>query len=809
MSDRHVAGGVEGRSVRATAASLRDLLLSRLADSGLTSEGQELARAWLPTEQEAGSEGGAGPVFLRSISAAGWRGIGPATTLELRPEAGLTVIAGRNGSGKSSFAEAAEMALTGDNRRWQGRTKVWTEGWRNLHDRSAPQVAVALSIGDSSAPATVRRTWQGERLEDARTVAERSDTPDAELRELIDTEKLALYRPFLPYSELGAMINGKQTELHDALAQILGLEELADTVKAAKAHTKQLVDTVAAATELSGIVVRELTELDDPRAVRAAAALSGREPDLDGVRALLSDHQAADDNALARLRRLAGLTAPDRDAVGAAVTRLRDAAATAEDARFGAAEDARQLIALLESALEHRRRHPDSTDCPLCGSVSRLDEAWAEDAWAQIARLQREATDAQVAQDGLAAAVRAVHDLVQPVPSNLQADEPALASVWRDWAACRVVSEPRELAGRAESAENVLGDACHQVREDATKLLADQDGRWQVMAGRLTQWLRQAEAAASAKPRVKLAKAVCLWLRKMTDELHDVRLKPLADQSQTVWNLLCERSNVSLGSISLTGAAAARKVRLDVSVDSTETSAFSVMSQGELHSLALSLFIPRATHPDSPFKFLVIDDPVQSMDPEKVDGLARVLDLYARDRQVIVFTHDTRLQQAIRHLRIPATLVEVSRQTDSVIAVVPSGDPVTRALEETRAVARDRNVPQEIAERVLPAMCRGALETAYTDAARRRLRQDGHGRLAAEEAIGKAHRLTELVALALSDDRMQPAEALEIVGQKHGGWARALIKECNAGTHGVLPPSVDRMDMVRRTERLAMEVLAR
>ncbi|MFH9470381.1 hypothetical protein ACH4LT_24340 [Streptomyces clavifer] len=105
MSDRHVAGGVEGRSVRATAASLRDLLLSRLADSGLTSEGQELARAWLPTEQEAGSEGGAGPVFLRSISAAGWRGIGPATTLELRPEAGLTVIAGRNGSGKSSFAE--------------------------------------------------------------------------------------------------------------------------------------------------------------------------------------------------------------------------------------------------------------------------------------------------------------------------------------------------------------------------------------------------------------------------------------------------------------------------------------------------------------------------------------------------------------------------------------------------------------------------------------------------------------------------------------------------------------------------------
>ncbi|MFD6281399.1 chromosome segregation protein SMC, partial [Streptomyces sp. NPDC060209] len=141
--------------------------------------------------------------------------------------------------------------------------------------------------------------------------------------------------------------------------------------------------------------------------------------------------------------------------------------------------------------------------------------------------------------------------------------------------------------------------------------------------------------------------------------------------------------------------------------------------------------------------------------------------------------------------------------------VVPSDDPVARALEETRAVARDRNVPQEVAERVLPAMCRGVLETAYTDAARRRLRRDGQGRVAAEEAIGKAHRLTELVALALSDDRMQPAEVLEIVGREHGPWARALIQECNAGTHRVLSPSVDRMDLVRRTERLAMEVLAR
>jgi DNA-binding PucR family transcriptional regulator len=71
------------------------------------------------------------------------------------------------------------------------------------------------------------------------------------------------------------------------------------------------------------------------------------------------------------------------------------------------------------------------------------------------------------------------------------------------------------------------------------------------------------------------------------------------------------------------------------------------MSQGELHSLALSLFFPRATLDESPFRFVVIDDPVQSMDPSKVDGLARVLERAGKQRQVIVFTHDDRLPEAL------------------------------------------------------------------------------------------------------------------------------------------------------------------
>jgi AAA domain len=72
-------------------------------------------------------------LYLRSIEVEGFRGIGPKAALRLQLSAGLTVVAGRNGSGKSSLAEAAELALTDDNKRWSGDTQVWRDGWRNLH----------------------------------------------------------------------------------------------------------------------------------------------------------------------------------------------------------------------------------------------------------------------------------------------------------------------------------------------------------------------------------------------------------------------------------------------------------------------------------------------------------------------------------------------------------------------------------------------------------------------------------------------------------------------------------------------------
>ncbi|HUZ35920.1 MAG TPA: ATP-binding protein [Streptosporangiaceae bacterium] len=85
------------------------------------------------------------PVYLESVTLAGFRGVGPQASLRLLPGPGLTLVVGRNGSGKSSFAEAAELCLTGNSPRWSEQSSVFREGWRNLHQASPCQVRVTVA----------------------------------------------------------------------------------------------------------------------------------------------------------------------------------------------------------------------------------------------------------------------------------------------------------------------------------------------------------------------------------------------------------------------------------------------------------------------------------------------------------------------------------------------------------------------------------------------------------------------------------------------------------------------------------------
>jgi hypothetical protein len=229
------------------------------------------------------------------------------------------------------------------------------------------------------------------------------------------------------------------------------------------------------------------------------------------------------------------------------------------------------------------------------------------------------------------------------------------------------------------------------------------------------------------------------------------------------------------------------------------------MSQGEVNALALSVFLPRASLSASPFRFLVIDDPVQAMDPAKVDGLARVLEKAAADRQVIVFTHDNRLPQAVRQLKIQATILEVTRQPGSAVTVRPCQDPAGQALQDAGALAADASVPPDLAARVVPGFCRTAIEAAFTDVVWRR--ELGAGRRHSEiesDLVDASVRLNRLAALALSGDADKGGDVLRRLnswGRRYADTYQALNKGAHVAHAGDLGALVrDARDLVDRIQ---------
>lgn len=230
--------------------------------------------------------------------------------------------------------------------------------------------------------------------------------------------------------------------------------------------------------------------------------------------------------------------------------------------------------------------------------------------------------------------------------------------------------------------------------------------------------------------------------------------------------------------------------------------ALGIMSQGELHALGLSLFLPRATVEESPFRFVMIDDPVQAMDPAKVDGLAALLSEVARDRQVVVFSHDDRLADSVRRLQVPAVIWEVQRRERSAVEIHPSGDPVRRYLDDAYAIARADGVPGDVRGELVATCCRSAIEAACHVRIRRTRLSRGDTHTAVEEAITAAHTTHQLTTLALFDDMSKGSDLLRRITTSQGSRATDAFQDCKAGAHAGL--TGDLRPFLRDVEKLAL-----
>ncbi len=577
------------------------------------------------------------------------------------------------------------------------------------------------------------------------------------------------------------------------------------------------------------VLLAALATSDDPRAKAISAALASKVSkawDLDSAQSAVSGGSGNSpavggsgvDGEVAALRRLTALTVPDPADVADRAARLRSAGARADATAGTPAADARRVAGLLRAGLSHHQEHGDST-CPLCG-VGTLDETWRAAAAVEADRFGILAKEADNADLQLRGALAAAHALVERRPDILGTDPASgltaaevvdsvaegaagAQAAWDAWDGLRAVVDPAVLADELVVRHTALVTAVDALRSNARSRLDGLETAWSPLARQAQDWLDTARRARSRQPHLAALKEAGDFLKRLLERLRDERLAPFAAQQQAIWGELRQESNVDLGPVRLRGTATRRRLVLDVTVDGAGGTAFGVMSQGELHALGLALFLPRATVPESPFRFVVIDDPVQAMDPAKVDGLARVLLCTAETRQVVVFTHDDRLADAVRRFSpsaFPTYHLDVIRAEQSVVDIRPSLDPASRWLNEAEALTLTDGLPDDIKAALVPAFCRSAVDAVFLDIHRCRRLAAGDRHHDVEAAITAARRTGSKAALAIFNDTAQEKKVASYITNKWGASAGGFYRTIKERGHE--PWAGDLSDLMRQSTDL-------
>lgn len=744
-------------------------------------------------------------VYLEQVAVEGFRGIGERARLQFEPGPGLTLIVGRNGCGKSSFAEALEVLLTGTTLRWEERTRVWREGWRSLHHGGSTTISATFRVDGEAEPLTLSRRWPaGAALEtgEALTVT----GPRSSWSELRWERPLEQFRPILSYNELGTMFSTRAAALYEALSAVLGLEEFDAVLAALRQERLSREKSGKAEKQVRQDTLQLLTASRDVRGPLLVQHLSQPHPDVDAVWKLVESKALAQPETDSHA--LATLSIPTEQRIETVFVSATSAQQTMVDLQTDDVQRMDALAQLLEVGLAFHRAHAEtlSDECPLCGTANALDEGWAS-------RSEVAAHDLRERSRGLrearAAVERAVEDArtlfssqtagVLDRASEAGTDTENARAAWSEYTAL-VSNGLAQLLQRGEEAARSLAAALSDARAAAAAAQDEQARHWRPVQEALAAWTAAARRAERDKALVVVLKAAEAWMRDTVAELRRERLAPVVDGAKENWDELRHESNVSLGGVELRKQGNQRYAAFDVSIDGDDASAFGVMSQGELSALAISVFLPRAMLPGSPFAFMVIDDPVQSMDPAKVDGLARVLGRAAEQRQVIVFTHDERLPEAVRSLDIAARVMRVQRRARSKVEIVAARPPSDRYIGEAFAIAKADTLLDEVRARVIPGFCRSAIEAACATRIRRRLLAAGTRHAAIDEHLAAITSLNGYLADALELGISQGHEIRDAIRRLGGEEAVQAADAARRGAHQLV--AVDGVGLVEGAKRL-------
>lgn len=647
-------------------------------------ERQELRRA-LPNLERDLARLSSSPLsrraYLSSISVEGFRGIGPHASLPLEPQRGLTLIYGANGSGKSTFVEALDVLLTGNTARFAGRGREWRSAWANAHSPDRGQIDVEFVVENRDT-----QRFDDDESSNLFLVGFAEEARDAQ-RDMLTRDWTA--------ADLSAATSEKDNPLG-------GLD--GDDPRQASA-TGEKDDSL-------GEPVRRIGRLD----VRGA---------IDKFRPILGYGELGP-----LFEESDSVADPDTGNVTLFAQHIRTRANVRDEITDALEQFIKQPAypsGVLYDELVAWQSYITSTRKGAKEAESLVSSAAAGDATARATLRSPSDWDWQ--------ALAIEYTTEDSSDSRAEVSLIELLKVARAYSprfsGSNHVSVAQLVAQRARNHYRSPEYFMSRMRERKMGLVDPTEPGM----GEVELELRNVDADVKYFFAYQPSRAKS-YAEMLLDEILSARLEQFSQRVSDIWGKIRPGSNgVQFNALSLQryhtideGSSPAQEIRvsLDLTIDGDRPIERGALSQGELHSLALSVFLPTLMMPGSPFGFAVIDDPVQAMDSYAVDGLAKVLRDAAEELQVVVFTHDERLPRALRLLDIEHTLINIARSPGSKVLHEVALDPVIQALEDARFTAEDAGEEDSDSSWMdVGVHCREAVEQACIKAATQRLRKAG------------------------------------------------------------------------------------
>lgn len=682
-------------------------------------------------------------IHLKSIQVRGFRGIGQTSTLELDPGNGLTFVVGGNGTGKSSFAEALECVLSGTTKRWNDSKPDGKKNWRNIHYGTSPLVKVTLRGRTSSRCEEIKLSWKTHADFDEGQISSPT-TGEATLETI--RQKVATYPPLLPHAELDRMANERQSDLFDALNPLLGLSEV-DAVMD-KLAEKQRISEVAMKSfkKTKKELINLATEDSDAEVQRIGAEI--RDGTLSPQKAvqLLAFETGLEERRF-QLYSLSGLAEIDLEYVEAAVNNLTAHQQRATELENALSATSSQVVDLLALALEIDQQKQDST-CPVCG-VQTITDEWRTNTRELLGDRQQKQYQLEKQLKPLQAQRK---ELLEYISAYSLAP---LDGVDESIGLAAAASKVEQLI--SENKFSMILDSCLdlasqvEVASAAAEVLATLESEvGNPLHSAAISWLNASKTLVLDQDELFVLKKAKTWMGSQIDLLRTERLSEINGQVLGTWAKMNPSNAPAIEPLQLNGRKNKRVLNLRCVVGEEDVNARSILSQGQLHALALSVFLPRALRKESPFGFLVIDDPVQAFDSSKIEGLASILGEISTSRQVVVFTHDKRLPETASILGIEAQIVEVSRGENSVVKTTRLEGPWHRAIKDARATLKDNGLDTTTKTLLVASSCAIALEAKAIEEFRLKAYRDGASIALIDEQSRDVKKLWDKISLGLN-----------------------------------------------------------